>query len=40
MATKGCGIRHKDTKYTDKCSNDKTKTTQNETRDKYFIKIL
>jgi hypothetical protein len=39
----GCGIRHKDTKHTDKCSNNKTKTTQKqygETTDKYFLKIL
>jgi hypothetical protein len=28
MATVGCGISHKDTKQTDKCSNNKTKTTQ------------
>jgi hypothetical protein len=28
MATIGCGISHKDTKYTDKCSNNKIKTTQ------------
>jgi hypothetical protein len=28
MATIGCGISHKDTKHTDKCSNNKTKTTQ------------
>jgi hypothetical protein len=26
MATVGCGISHKDTKHTDKCSNNKTKT--------------
>jgi hypothetical protein len=25
MATIGCGISHKDTKHTDKCSNNKTK---------------
>jgi hypothetical protein len=24
MATTGCGISHKDTKHTDKCSNNKT----------------
>jgi hypothetical protein len=28
MATVGCGIGHKDTKHTDKCSNNKTKTAQ------------
>jgi hypothetical protein len=28
MATTGCGINHKDTKDADKCSNNKTKTTQ------------
>jgi hypothetical protein len=28
MATVGCGISHKNTKRTDKCSNNKTKTTQ------------
>jgi hypothetical protein len=28
MATIGCGISHKDTKHTDKCSNNRTKTTQ------------
>jgi hypothetical protein len=40
MATLGCGISHKDTKYADKCSNRKTKTTQeqySETTDKYFF---
>jgi hypothetical protein len=40
MATIGWGINHKDT-Y--KCSNNKTKTTKkqyDETRDKYFFKIL
>jgi hypothetical protein len=41
MATTGCGISHKDTKHTDKCSNNnKTKTTQkqhDETTDKYFF---
>jgi hypothetical protein len=26
IATIGCGISHKDTKHTDKCSNNKTKT--------------
>jgi hypothetical protein len=43
MATIGCGISHEDTKYTDKYSNNKTKTTQkqnDETTDKYFFKIL
>jgi hypothetical protein len=37
MATIGCGISHKDTKHTDKCSN-KKKTTQKpngETTDKF-----
>jgi len=28
IATIGCGIIHKYTKHTDKCSNNKTKTTQ------------
>jgi hypothetical protein len=28
MATKGCGINHKNTKHTDKCSSNKTKTGQ------------
>jgi hypothetical protein len=28
MATIGCGISCKDTKHTDKCSNNKTKTIQ------------
>jgi hypothetical protein len=28
MATIGCGISRKDTKHADKCSNNKTKTTQ------------
>jgi hypothetical protein len=43
MPTNGCGISHKDIKHTDKCSNNKTKTTQkqnDETTDKYFFKIL
>jgi hypothetical protein len=42
MATIGCGISHKDTKHSDKCSNNKTKTTQkqNKITDKYFFKIL
>jgi hypothetical protein len=42
MATIGCGISHKNTKHTDKCSNNKTKTTQKPndgTIDKYFSKI-
>jgi len=39
MATIGCGISHKGTKHTDKCSNNKTKTTQNdETTEKTFSK--
>jgi hypothetical protein len=40
MATTGCGIIHEDTKHTDKCSNNKTKTTQKQydkTTDKYFF---
>jgi len=28
MATVGCGISHKDTKHTDKCSNNRTKMTK------------
>jgi len=43
MATIRCGTSHKDTKHTDKCSNNKTKTTKiqnNESTDKYFFKIL
>jgi hypothetical protein len=43
MATTGCGISHTDTKHTDKCSNNKTDTTQKQsdkTIDKYFFKIL
>jgi hypothetical protein len=42
METTGCEISHKDTKYTDKCRNNKTKTqTQyDETEDKYSSKIL
>jgi hypothetical protein len=43
MTTVGCGISHKDTKHTDKCSSNKTKTTQkqnDETTDKYFLEIL
>jgi len=31
MATVGCGISHKDTKHTDKCSNNKTKKNRNKT---------
>jgi hypothetical protein len=41
MVRVGCGISHKDTKHRDKCSNDKTKTTQkqnDETTDKYIFK--
>jgi hypothetical protein len=40
MATIGCGISHNDTKHTDKCSNNKTKTRKkqyDETIDKYFF---
>jgi hypothetical protein len=40
MATVRCGISHKDTKHTDKCSNNKTKTTQKQTAqttDIYFF---
>jgi hypothetical protein len=43
METLGCGIHHKDTKHTDKCSNSKIKTTQEQydkTTDKYFFKTL
>jgi hypothetical protein len=43
MATIGHGISHKDTKHTDKCSNNKTKTKQKQndkTTDKYVFKIL
>jgi hypothetical protein len=43
MATTGCGISHKDKKSIDKCSNNKTKTTQkqnDETTGKHFFKIL
>jgi hypothetical protein len=42
MAIIGCGISHKDTKHTNKCSNNKTKTTQkqnDETEDKYLRHI-
>jgi hypothetical protein len=42
IAAIGCGIIHKYTKHTDKCSNNKTKTTQkqyDETTDTYFFKI-
>jgi hypothetical protein len=41
MATVVCGISQKDTKYTDKCCNNKPKTTQKqyeETIGKYFSK--
>jgi hypothetical protein len=40
MATIGCGISHKNTKHTDKCRTNKTKTTQkqyDETTGKYFF---
>jgi stalled ribosome rescue protein Dom34 len=42
MTTIGCEISHKDTKQTDKCSNNKTKPAQkgNETTDKYFQNIV
>jgi hypothetical protein len=30
MATIRCGVSHKDTKHEDKCSNNRTKTTQNQ----------
>jgi hypothetical protein len=43
MATEGCEISHKNTKDTDKCSNNKTKKIwkQNDkTTYKYFFKIL
>jgi hypothetical protein len=43
MAKIGCEISHKDSKHTDKCSNNKTKEKQKqnkETTDKYFFKIL
>jgi hypothetical protein len=43
MATIGCGISHKDTKHTNKCSNNKTKAKQKQndkTTYKYFFKIL
>jgi hypothetical protein len=42
IVTIGCEISYKDTKHTDKCSNNKTKTTQkqNETVDKYFFQNL
>jgi hypothetical protein len=43
IATVGCEISHKDTKYTNKCSNNKTKTSQkqnDETTDSYVFKIL
>jgi hypothetical protein len=40
VATRRCGISHKDIKRTNKCSNNKTKTTQkqyDETTGKYFF---
>jgi hypothetical protein len=40
MAAIGCGISHKDTKHTDKCSNNRTKTAQkllDKSTDKYFF---
>jgi hypothetical protein len=43
MVTIGCGISHKDTKHTDKYSNNKTKTTpkqNDETTDKNIFKIM
>jgi hypothetical protein len=43
MATIVCGINHEDTKYTDKWSNKKTKTTQkqsDETTNKHIFEIL
>jgi hypothetical protein len=43
MEPVGCGISHKDANHTDKCGNNKIKTTQkqsDETTDKYFFKIL
>jgi len=39
IATEGCGISHKDTEHTDKCSNNKTKTTQKPQTNTFF-KIL
>jgi hypothetical protein len=41
VVTTGCGISHEDIKHMDKCSNNKTKTTQKqnyESTDKYFSK--
>jgi hypothetical protein len=42
MATIRCGISHKDTKLTDKCSNNETEIQKqnDETTNKYFFKIL
>jgi hypothetical protein len=43
MATLRYGMGHKNTKHTDKCRKNKTKTTQtqyDETTDKNFSKIL
>jgi hypothetical protein len=41
METIGCGISHKDTKHTDKCSNNKTTQKQSDKiTGKYFHKIL
>jgi hypothetical protein len=43
MATVGCGICLKDTKQTDKCSNNETKTTRKQNDEmafKNFFKIL
>jgi hypothetical protein len=43
MGKIGYGLSHKDTKHTDKCSNNTTKTTQKQTdktTGKYFFKIL
>jgi hypothetical protein len=43
IATIGCGISCEVTKHADKCSNNKTKTTQKQndlTTDKYALKIL
>jgi hypothetical protein len=43
MATIGCGINHKGTKHTDKCSNNKTKQHRNKMtkpQKNTFFKIL
>jgi hypothetical protein len=43
MATVRYGISHKDTKHADKCSNNKTETTQkqnDETTDEYFFQNI